>query len=75
MRTPMHRAPRTQRFKEVRRHLFIYAGLLPFIILAGFPVLWMFITAFKQNPDLYEIQANPMWFKLPPTLHHFWFLF
>jgi multiple sugar transport system permease protein len=66
---------RKQQIKEVRRHLFIYMGLLPFIILAGFPVLWMLITALKQNPDLYKVEVNPLWFKLPPTLYHFRFLF
>ena len=43
--------PRTARQKEVRRHLLVYAGLTPFLVIAVFPIYWMVITAFKQEPD------------------------
>src|SRR5262249_17328826 len=68
-------APRTARQKEVRRHLGIYAGLIPFIVIAVFPVYWMVITAFKQEPDLYRMDNIPFWFNLPPTLKNFQILF
>src|SRR2546428_11681415 len=68
-------APRTARQKDVRRHLLIYAGLVPFLLIAVFPIYWMAVTAFKQEPDLYRMDAIPFWFNLPPTLKNFNTLF
>jgi multiple sugar transport system permease protein len=56
------------------RYLAIYAGLAPFVLIALFPVLWMAITAFKQDQDLYMMRF-PLWFHMPPTLKHFRLLF
>src|SRR5215471_4385482 len=75
MATMAMRAPRSHRAKEIRRHVLIYAGLLPFLVLAVFPILWMGITAVKQDADLYLQGANPFWFNLPPTLKNFEILF
>ena len=41
--------PRSARQRAVRKHVLIYAGLLPFLVLAVFPILWMAITAVKQE--------------------------
>jgi multiple sugar transport system permease protein len=68
-------APRSHRAKEVRRHALIYLGLMPFLILAVFPIFWMAVTAFKQDPDLYRMDIVPFWFHLPPTLKNFNLLF
>lgn len=57
------------------RHVLIYAGLAPFLLAALFPVLWMAVTAFKQDADLYRTDHVPFWFHLPPTLKHFQVLF
>jgi multiple sugar transport system permease protein len=43
-------------------------------VIALFPVLWMVITAFKHERDLYLMQF-PLWFHMPPTLKHFRLLF
>jgi multiple sugar transport system permease protein len=59
----------------VLRHLLIYAGLAPFLAIALFPIVWMAITAFKQDADLYRMDHVPFWFYLPPTLKHFRTLF
>ena len=67
--------PLSQRSKELRRHLWIYAGVTPFVIIAVFPIYWMLITAFKQNPDLYQMGNFPFWFNMAPTLRHFEILF
>src|SRR2546425_2849633 len=67
--------PRTTRQKEVRRHLLVYAGLTPFLVIAVFPIYWMVITAFKQDPDLYRMENIPFWFNMVPTLKHFHTLF
>jgi len=68
-------APRTQREKAIRRHVAIYAGLTPFLLIAVFPIYWMVITAFKQDPDLYRMDHIPFWFNMAPTLKHFQTLF
>ena len=65
----------TLRQKERRRHLWIYAGLTPFVFMAVFPIYWMLITAFKQDPDLYRMENIPFWFNMAPTLRHFKILF
>ena len=57
--------------RHLRRHLLIYAGLTPFLIVALFPVAWMLITAFKEEADLYRMDQVPFWFHLPPTLKNF----
>jgi multiple sugar transport system permease protein len=57
------------------RHLLVYAGLAPFVVIAVFPIYWMAITAFKQDADLYRMDVAPLWFHLPPTLEHFSRLF
>ena len=68
-------APRSHRSKEVRRHTLIYLGLTPFLLLAVFPILWMAITAIKQDADLYLVDAVPFWFRQAPTWKNFDFLF
>jgi multiple sugar transport system permease protein len=67
--------PLTRRRKELRRHVLIYAGVLPFVVIAVFPIYWMLITAFKQDPDLYRMDHFPFWFNLAPTLRNFKILF
>jgi multiple sugar transport system permease protein len=46
-----------------------------YVLAAAFPFYWMFLTAFKENQDLYNLQSNPLWFNLPPTLAHLEYLF
>jgi multiple sugar transport system permease protein len=57
--------------RSLRRHLLVYAGLIPFVVIALFPVYWMAITAFKADADLYDKRVSPFWFHRPPTLDHF----
>ena len=68
-------APRSHKSKELRRHTLIYLGLTPFLVLAVFPILWMAITAIKQDADLYLVDAIPLWFQQAPTWKNFDFLF
>ncbi len=67
--------PRSRRAKEVRRHLLIYTGLTPYLLIAVFPIYWMAVTAFKQEADLYRMDVIPFWFNLPPTWKNFDYLF
>jgi multiple sugar transport system permease protein len=54
---------------------FTYIAVGLFVLVLAFPVVWMAITALKQNADLYPDDAIPFWFKLPPTLDNFKLLF
>lgn len=65
---------RTSAGRRALRYTGIYAGLAPFVLIALFPVVWMAITAFKHERDLYSMKF-PLWFHLPPTLKHFHLLF
>ena len=66
---------RSPRHRAIRRHVLVYAGLTPYLVIAVFPILWMLITALKQEPDLYRMDVVPFWFRLPPTLKNFALLF
>jgi len=68
-------APAGRRAKETRRLTLVYLGLVPFIVIAMFPIYWMAITAFKQDPDLYRMDISPFWFHMPPTWKNFTYLF
>ena len=60
---------------RVLRRLGFYTALLLFTLFAVFPIVWMLITSFKQDGDLYDIANNPFLYNLPPTLKHVTFLF
>src|SRR5437016_5201050 len=60
--------------RQIVRHFAIYTGLAPFLCLTLFPLVWMTITAFKHERDLYQMKF-PLWFHEPPTLKHFHLLF
>jgi multiple sugar transport system permease protein len=71
------RALRPKALREIRRHLLIYAGLAPFIVITTGPIIWMAITAFKEEGVLYRTGTDqvPFWFHQPPTLKNFELLF
>ncbi|HLA24424.1 MAG TPA: carbohydrate ABC transporter permease [bacterium] len=56
----------------------LYASALAFTILAVFPFYWMFVTAFKEDNDLYvgaTVRSHIPWiFNEPPTFEHFQYL-
>ena len=47
-----------------------FVTLAVFAIFASLPFLWMLITTFKQDADLYNRTNNPFLFNMPPTLIH-----
>jgi multiple sugar transport system permease protein len=59
----------------LRRHLLTYLGLIPFVLIAVFPVFWMAITAFKTDADLVNPTVFPFWFHQQPTFQHVTYLF
>jgi len=56
------------RLRHLRSNVLFALALIPFVIFAFFPVYWMFLTAFKQVNDLYNLDNNPILFHLAPTL-------
>lgn len=61
--------------KKILRKLGFWLGMLFFAAFAIFPTVWMLISSFKENNDLYNVSNNPFLFNLPPTLKHVKFLF
>ena len=57
------------------KRLGLYATLAAFCLFSAAPFLWMIITTFKQDRDLYRAQNNPFLFNDPPTLEHLRLLF
>jgi len=57
----------------------LYVTALMFTLFAVFPFYWMFLTAFKQNQDLYvrgtDLTHVPWIFNLRPTMEHVDLLF
>lgn len=72
------RAARLRR-RHARRHALARLGVYCAAVLAGAvcagPFIYGAITAFKQNPDLYDPRNNPFAFNRPPTLEHLRYLF
>jgi multiple sugar transport system permease protein len=66
---------RSQSVQRVLGRIALYLSAAWFTFFAAFPFLWMAITAFKQNADLYNIKNNPFLFNAPPTLVHMRLLF
>jgi multiple sugar transport system permease protein len=65
------RARRRRRsWRRLRGTVLLYLGVLFFVTFAIFPVVWMLITALKENSDLYNGDNIPFWFNDPPTLRH-----
>lgn len=52
-----------------------FGSLTIFALFASLPFLWMLITAFKQDADLYNRTNNPFIFNMAPTLDHLKYLF
>lgn len=60
--------------RKLRRALF-YLVVAGFCFFSASPFVWMLITMFKQDKDLYQTANNPFLFNDPPTLDHINFLF
>lgn len=74
-------SPKASRSAAPRRRVisgrssWTYALLAPFLLFFTLPLYWMLITAFKQDQDLYDLSAFPLWYSMAPTLEHFDYLF
>lgn len=61
--------------RKVLGRVALYVAVLSFTFYAALPFLWMLITAFKRDSDLYNIKNNPFLFNEPPTWQHMDLLF
>jgi multiple sugar transport system permease protein len=66
----LHRPTHSTRYRlrHLRSNVLFGLALIPFVVFAFFPVYWMFLTAFKEVNDLYNLDNNPILFHLAPTL-------
>ena len=63
------------RIRQGIRRFFFVIALAFFCFFSAAPFIWMTITVFKQDKDLYRSGNNPFIFNEPPTLEHLTFLF
>ncbi len=67
-----------RRVVRLVKRVALYAAALAFTLFAVFPFYWMFVTAFKEDNDLYvggTVAAHIPWiFNEPPTLEHMQYL-
>ncbi|MGD9055051.1 MAG: carbohydrate ABC transporter permease [Desulfobacterales bacterium] len=68
---PKHAKPR----KKIGIRIAHWGSLTVFAFFASLPFLWMLITTFKQDADLYNRSNNPFIFNSAPTLEHLQYLF
>lgn len=61
--------------RRLGKRIGFYGAVGFFCFFAAFPILWMLITMFKQDRDLYRPTNNPFFFNDPPTLEHLELLF
>lgn len=59
----------------IRKALGTYLPLVPFLIFALFPVVWMLISSFKSDRELYDLSATPFWISKGIVLAHYRELF
>lgn len=57
------------------KRIFLYIVVGAFCFFSASPFIWMIITMFKEDRDLYRSANNPFIFNLPPTLSHLDLLF
>lgn len=63
------------RIKHGIKRFFFFLAVGFFCFFSAAPFVWMTITVFKQDKDLYRSGNNPFIFNEPPTLDHLRFLF
>jgi len=63
------------RLDRLLKQLGFYILVIVLLIFATWPFVWMFLTTFKNEHDLYNLQNIPYLFNEPPTLRHVEWLF
>jgi multiple sugar transport system permease protein len=62
----------TQFQKFAKRALWLYIPVFMFLIFVLLPFYWMIVTSLKQDRNIIDPDANPLWFNMTPTLSHLW---
>ena len=57
-------------YKKIGLKIAHFVSLAVFAVFATLPFLWMLITTFKQDADLYNCTNNPFFFNMALTLIH-----
>ena len=55
---------------QLFRRSLLYGAVAAFCFFSASPFIWMLITMFKEDRDLYRSANNPFLFNEPPTLEH-----
>ena len=63
------------RVQKLAARVALYLLALLFAAFAAIPFIWMIITSFKTDKDLYDPNHSPFEFTTPPTLHNYALLF
>ena len=58
--------------KFAKRLLWLYLPTLLFLVFVLLPFYWMAVTSLKQDRNIFDPKANPLWFNMAPTLKHYW---
>jgi len=61
--------------RTLRGKVLTHVLLLPFLLFALFPFYHMTMTSLKQDKELYDRFAVPLWIKQGPTIEHYTKLF
>jgi multiple sugar transport system permease protein len=62
--------PQFQKF--AKRLLWLYLPTLIFLVFVLLPFYWILITSLKQDRNIFDPKANPLWFNMAPTVQHYW---
>jgi multiple sugar transport system permease protein len=69
------RLRRQEAVRHVLGRIGIYGVAVLAALIAAFPFIWGFVTAFKEDPDFYNIAGNPFLWNLPPTMESVRYVF
>ena len=72
---PVRQPARALNWRKILGRTLLYVGVVVYVVLAVFPIYWMFLTAFRTNTDLYNPENFRLWFNMAPTLDHVKYLF
>lgn len=59
---------------RISQRVALWLGIVVFLVITGFPVYWMIITAFMSNQQLYNPNSFRLW-DLPFVFNHITYLF
>lgn len=61
---------KSKRLNQYLKSIWVYGGLVFFLVTMLFPFYWMIITSFTPDSQMYDVARNPM-LVLEPTIEHY----